>query len=613
MALHPIDWAIIAAFLLISLIIGLKYRNAAGKSLTDFFLGGRNLPWYIAGISMVATTFAADTPLWVTEKIAQHGISGNWMWWNMLIGGMLTTFFFSRLWRRAEILTELEFLELRYSGVEAAFLRGFKSVYMGVFLNAVVIGWVNAAMIKILEVFFDIPTSTALWYVGGLMVLVAFYSSLSGLMGVVITDVIQFTIAMIGCIVLSIIVLQSDDIGGMAGLKAHLSDQPWRFDFFPNLNFNGSVGETIAAFSLSAGAFFSYVAVQWWASWYPGAEPGGGGYISQRMMSAKDEKQAIFATLFFQIAHYCLRPWPWIIVGLCALVLYPDLPVDDAGKGFVMVMQDYLPTGLRGLLLAAFLGAYMSTISTQLNWGASYLTNDLYKRFIRKEGSFANDSLAQAHYIKIARLFTVLIMICAFYATTQIKTIDSAASFLINCGAGLGMVLILRWYWWRINAWSEIAATLAPFLAYSVGVFWLEDIYGDVFRRNNGTMLITVGFTTIVWISVTFLTKPVDHKVLSVFYNRVRPEGWWGAVNSADESSAGMKSKGNIGELLLAWISAIAMTYSILFCTGYAIFHEWKLAAIWFVCAFLGFLGLKRAAGLTGIFDDSPSQKSAID
>lgn len=445
------------------------------------------------------------------------------------------------------------------------------------------------------------------------MVLVAFYSSLSGLMGVVITDVIQFAIAMIGCIVLSIIVLQSDDIGGMAGLKAHLADQPWRFDFFPNLNFNGSAMETISAFSLSAGAFFSYVAVQWWASWYPGAEPGGGGYISQRMMSAKDEKQAVFATLFFQIAHYCLRPWPWIIVGLCALVLYPDLPLEDAGKGFVMVMQDYLPTGLRGLLLAAFLGAYMSTISTQLNWGASYLTNDLYKRFIRKESSFNDDAQAQTHYIKIARLFTVLIMVCAFFATTQIKTIDSAASFLISCGAGLGMVLILRWYWWRINAWSEIAATLAPFLAYSVSKLWLEDYYSAAFTQNNGTLLLTVGFTTLVWISVTFLTKPVEHKVLSLFYKRVRPEGWWSGVNKSVENGPDTKSGDNIKGLLLAWGAAILMTYSILFCTGYVIFQEWKLAAIWLGCALTGFLVLKRAARLTGIFDDSPSYKSTID
>jgi len=610
MELHIIDWAIIAAFLLISLGIGLKYRSSAGKSLNDFFLGGRNLPWYIAGISMVATTFAADTPLWVTEKIAQYGISGNWIWWNMLIGGMLTTFFFSKLWRRAQILTELEFLELRYSGVEAAFLRGFKSVYMGIFLNAVVIGWVNVAMIKILEVFFNIPASTALMYVGGLMVLVAFYSSLSGLMGVVITDMIQFTIAMVGCVILSIIVLQSEEIGGIVGLKEHLADEPWRFDFFPNLNFNGSIMEKVSGFSLSVGAFFSYVAVQWWASWYPGAEPGGGGYVSQRMMSTKNEKHAVFATLFFQISHYCLRPWPWIIVGLCALVLYPDLPAEDAGKGFVMVMQDFLPTGLKGLLLAAFLGAYMSTISTQLNWGASYLTNDLYKRFIRKEDTFGDEIKAQSHYILVARLFTVFIMIFAFYATTQITTIDSAARFLINCGAGLGMVLILRWYWWRINAWSEIAATLAPIAAYYVSITWLEDRWGAEFVQNNGTMLVTVGFTTMVWLTVTMLTKPVESAVLSNFYNRVQPEGWWSGLLSANPDISSVKHDGNISGLILAWLSAIVMTYSILFFTGYAIFQEWKLAAIWLVAGLISFLVLKITARTTGIFEESAPTKS---
>ena len=617
MQLHFIDWAIIAAFLLISLYIGLKYRATAGKSLTDFFLGGRNLPWYIAGISMVATTFAADTPLWVTEKIAQHGISGNWMWWNMLIGGMLTTFFFSRLWRRAQVLTELEFLEIRYSGVEASFLRGFKSVYMGVFLNAVVIGWVNVAMMKILEVFFDIPPSTALLFVGGLMVLVAVYSSLSGLMGVVITDTIQFTIAMVGCIILAVLVLQSEDIGGISGLKEHFRDEPWRLDFFPNLDFtwswygiipypefNGSISGAVSTFSLSAGAFLSFMTVQWWASWYPGAEPGGGGYISQRMMSAKSEKDAIYATLFFQIAHYCLRPWPWIIVGLCALVLYPDLPINESGKGFVLIMRDYLPVGLKGLLLAAFLGAYMSTISTQLNWGSSYLTNDLYKRFIKREESFTTSEVAQKHYVQIARLFTVLIMAVAFFATTKIDSIDAAARFLINCGAGLGMVLILRWYWWRINAWSEIAATLAPFIAYTFCIYKLEPHYGQAFTIQNGTLFVTVGFTTLVWIVVTFLTKPVESEVLSNFYNRVKPDGWWKGVADKDQNNLDPKPKGKMRGLVFAWLGAIIMTYSILFCTGYLIFQEWKLALICTATALSGFIILKKAAAKTGIFDD---------
>ena len=601
MHLAPIDWAIIVVFLLISLYIGLRYRNQAGKNLSAFFLGGRNLPWYLAGISMVATTFAADTPLWVTEKIAQHGISGNWMWWNMLIGGMLTTFFFSRLWRRANILTELEFIELRYSGMPARFLRGFKSVYLGVFLNAVVIGWVNSAMIKILEVFFEIQYTEALMWIGILMILVAFYSSLSGLMGVVITDTIQFAVAMIGCIILAVIVLNSEDIGGMDGLKSKLAGQEWRLDFFPKITSETTFGEAASVFSLSIGAFLSYVVIQWWASWYPGAEPGGGGYVAQRMMSAKNEKHAIYATLFFQIAHYCLRPWPWIIVGLCAFVLYPDLPLEESGKGFVLVMRDYLPAGLRGMLLVAFLGAYMSTISTQLNWGASYLTNDLYKRFIKPESTFPDEATAQKHYIRAAKMFTVGIMLFAFYATTQITSIDAAARFLIECGAGLGMVLILRWYWWRINAWSEIAATIAPFFAYSFCKFWLEEHMGNEFVVNNGTLFVTVGFTTVVWLIVTYLTAPTEDLTLSKFYNLVKPLGSWSRFRNSNESTP---DEGKIMLLVLCWISAIVMTYSILFLTGKIILQEWDDSMVWGLVATVSFLGFKVLVKKSKILDD---------
>ena len=319
----------------------------------------------------------------------------------MLIGGMLTTFFFAKLWRRAEVVTELEFVELRYSGKAAAFLRGFKSVYMGLFLNVIVIGWVNVALASILKVFFDIPDETVIWVIAGAMVFVAIYSSLSGLMGVAMTDFVQFFIAMTGCIILAIVVLNTEKVGGISGLKEQLP--AWRFNFFPTIN-SGSVVNDIGTFSVTVAAFLTFGLVQWWASWYPGAEPGGGGYIAQRMMSAKDEKNAIYATLFFQVAHYCLRPWPWIIVGLCALVLYPELPIEDAGQGFVMAMKDHLPTGLKGLLLVAFLSAYMSTISTQLNWGASYLTNDLYKRFIKPKRENETMEAEQKDYVQKARI-----------------------------------------------------------------------------------------------------------------------------------------------------------------------------------------------------------------
>jgi Na+/proline symporter len=588
MQLALIDWIIIIAYLLLATGIGFYYKNQASKSLSDFFLGGRKLPWYIAGISMVATTFAADTPLWVTEKIAQHGISGNWLWWNMLIGGMLTTFFFARLWRRAEIVTELEFIELRYSGKAAAFLRGFKSIYMGVFLNVIIIGWVNTALATILIAFFDIPKTEVIYYIAAAMTIVVLYSSLSGLMGVVITDFVQFFIAMAGCIVLAIVVLNTEKVGGISGLKEQLP--AWRFDFFPKIG-SGSVMEQVGTYSVTIGAFLTFSLVQWWASWYPGAEPGGGGYIAQRMMSAKDEKNAVMASLFFQIAHYCLRPWPWIIVGLCALVLYPNLAVEDSAQGFVLAMKDYLPPGLKGLLLVAFLSAYMSTISTQLNWGASYLTNDLYKRFIRKKKEGETEENEQKDYVQKARLFTFLIVLISLFATTQMSSIDSAATFLIECGAGLGLVLILRWYWWRINAWSEITASIAPFIGYTLANFVFEFAYPNNF-------LFTVLLSTISWIAVTFLTKPTSQETLTHFYRKVRPEGWWKPFHK--EKKSGKQMRG----LFICWISAIIMVYASLFLIGDLIFANYEKAIVETIVALLSYQLLRFQMKRTRIFDN---------
>lgn len=586
MVLATIDWIIILSYLIFVIAIGFIYKNQAGKSLTDFFLGGRKLPWHIAGISMVATTFAADTPLWVTEKIAQHGISGNWLWWNMLIGGMLTTFFFAKLWRRADIITELELIEIRYSGKAASFLRGFKSVYMGIFLNAIIIGWVNVALIAIVKVFFNLTNQEALYVVFIAMFIVGIYSTLSGLKGVVVTDFVQFFIAMAGCIILAILVLQTEQIGGIDGLKSKLPE--WRFNFFPTLSGDSTTEDTIGTYSLSIAAFLSFGLVQWWASWYPGAEPGGGGYIAQRMMSTKNEKHAVYATLFFQIAHYCLRPWPWIIVGLCALVLYPDLSIAESGQGFVMAMKDYLPSGVKGLLLVAFLSAYMSTISTQLNWGASYLTNDLYKRFLRKK-PYSSEEKEQKDYVSKARLFTILIMLIAILVTMNINSIDQAARFLIECGAGLGMVLILRWYWWRINAWSEITAHLAPFLGYIIANYILNLDYPYNF-------LFTVLFSTISWIVVTLSTKPTESKTLEEFYRRVKPDGWWNLFKKEE-------SKSNIKPLLICWISSIVMVYSCLFMIGDLIFKNYEEAILELIISFISFIILRKMMKKTQIFD----------
>ncbi len=580
MHLALVDWLIIIAYFLISLGIGLYYRKMAGKSMTDFFLSGRNLTWFIAGISMVATTFAADTPLAVTELVARNGISGNWLWWNALFGGMLTTFFFSKLWRRAEVLTEVELIELRYSGKEAAWLRGFKSVYLGFFMNSLIIGWVNVALISILQVFFGISAEQSLYYAAAAMLITAVYSSISGLWGVAITDAFQFIIAMTGTIILAVIVVNSDKIGGIDGLKAKLPASS--FDFFPHIGKSGGINMLV----ISASTFFAYIGIQWWASWYPGAEPGGGGYVAQRIMSAKNEKHAVYATLFFQVAHYCLRPWPWIIVGLCTLVLYPDLGFDEKRLGYVMAMKDFLPVGLRGLLLVAFLAAYMSTISTQLNWGASYLVNDFYNRFINKNAS-------QKLLIKASRICTMLLMVISLFITSRITSISDVWVFIIECGAGLGLVLILRWYWWRINAWSEIAATITPFIAYYVSKKILLWVFPNSF-------FFTVGATTITWILVTFLTKPTSHEKLFAFYLKVKPEGQWGPIKKA----LGIKpSKSSVLFLLMSWLSAVCMTYSILFCSGKFIFKEWNDACFWGIIALGAFFLLKFSMNKSAAID----------
>ena len=555
MNFQTIDWIIVVAFFVITLLIGLKYAAKAGENLSEFFLGGRKLTWWVAGTSMVATTFAADTPLLVAGLVATNGISGNWLWWNMLLGGMLTTFFFAKLWRRSGVMTEVELIELRYGGKPSAFLRGFKSVYLGLFMNCIILGWVNVAMMKILKGMFGIEADVAIIYVGLAMLFVAIYSAISGLMGVAITDAIQFIIAMIGCIVLAVIVVNAEQIGGLSGLSAKLPEGS--LSFFPNIGSeNVGKGQMLA---IGVGAFFARIGVQWWSSWYPGGEPGGGGYVAQRMMSCKDEKHAVYATLFFQIAHYCIRPWPWIIVGLCAIILYPQLGADEKELGFVMAMNDYLPTGLKGLLLAAFFAAYMSTISTQLNWGASYLVNDLYNRFINKNSD-------EKKMVLVSRLVTILLMIISLLVTTQLKTIENAWSFIIECGAGLGLVLILRWYWWRINAWAEIAATVAPFIGYFVATFILKLNFPESF-------FITVGFTTITWIAVMYLTKPETDAVLENFYSRVKPEGFWNKFDKRENNNTNFAP-------LICWIASIAMVYSLLFGIGHLLFSNFTMLGI---------------------------------
>jgi solute:Na+ symporter, SSS family len=543
MTLTLLDWIIIAAYFALTLGISLVFYRRAGRSVGEFFLSGRNLPWWLAGTSMVATTFAADTPLAVAGLVARDGIAGNWIWWNMAIGGMLTVFFFARLWRRAGILTDVEFAERRYSGRPAAILRGFRALYLGVPINAMIIGWVNLAMAKILLVTMGWGRLTAVLVS---LVITGIYSAVSGLWGVVVADLFQFGLAMAGTIALAFFALRLAEVGGVAGLREQLPESTFRF--LPEVGAAPAEAGTMTL-ALPVATFITYLGVQWWASWYPGAEPGGGGYVAQRMMSARDERHSFFATLWFTVAHYCVRPWPWILVGLAAVVLYPE--VADREAAYVMVLRDHLPAGWRGLLLGAFLAAYMSTIATQLNWGSSYVVNDFYRRFVRPDAG-------ERHHVLASRVTTIGIMAIGAVVTFFLDDITQAWEFVLESGAGIGLVLILRWYWWRVNAWSEIAAMVAP----AVGLAYLRFFTDIVFPFS---LLYLVAWTTVCWLAVTLLTPPESAARLETFYRRVRPGGpGWRRI----AAQAGAPAPEPIGRLVVDWAAGCAMIYATLFGMG---------------------------------------------
>jgi SSS family solute:Na+ symporter len=568
-----LDWAFIAGYMLLTLVIGLYFSRRASENVGEFFLSGRQLPWWIAGTGMVATTFAADTPLAVAGFVARNGIAGNWIWWTFVSGGMLTVFFFARLWRRANILTDLEFIELRYSGSAATFLRGFKAVYFGLFINAVIIGWVNLAMYKIIRIM--IPGLNPELAIVALVVFTAVYSGMSGLWGVSITDAVQFIIAMGGCIVLAVLAVNSPAVTAAGGLKHALPS--WMFDFFPTWN-NAAApdGTASGAYALPFASFAAMAFVQWWSSWYPGAEPGGGGYIAQRMMSAKDEKHSLLATLWFTIAHYCVRPWPWIVVGLVSMVMFPNLPAGQKEDGFVHVMNAVLPAGLKGLLIAAFLAAYMSTLSTHLNWGTSYLINDCYKRFLKTDGD-------ERHYVMVSRIVTAITALFALYITFFVlKTITGAWEFIIQCGAGTGFVLIMRWFWWRLNAWSEITSMVAPIVAYTV-----ISLFTTITFPN--TIFIIVLFTIVCTLAVTWLTPPTDRDRLESFYRTTRVGGvFWKPIA---ENLPDVKGDTGFPALFADWFFGIVLVYSMLFGTGKLIFGEPLTAALYYAAgAIAGFM-----------------------
>ncbi len=596
MGISTLDWLIIGLYFVISISIGIIMSKRAGRSTGDFFLSGRNLPWWIAGTSMVATTFAADTPLAVTELVSENGVAGNWLWWNMLFGGMLTVFFFARLWRRAGIMTDCEFVAIRYSGKAANFLRGFRAVYIGIFMNVIVIAWVNLAMLKILQVMFpefSINGQTSFMLLGnempmqmiivaGLLLFVSLYSALSGLWGVSLTDTFQFVIAMAGCIVLAIVALNAPGIGGVEGLKAQLPEHV--FSYTPVIG-NASSGSGIL--QMSVVAFVAYIGVQWWASWYPGAEPGGGGYVAQRMMSAKNEKHSLLATLWFQIAHFALRPWPWIIVALVALVLYPEAP--DKGATFIMVMKDYLPTGLLGLLMAAFLAAFMSTVASQTVWGTSYIVNDLFRPFIKPKAN-------EKYFVGVSRLTTILLLALSFIVTGFFNQISDAWKFILACSGGIGLVLILRWFWWRINAWTEIAAMLAPYAVLPILMkVYKMDVYNDDFGL---ALIIIVLWSTLVWLIATFITKPTDSNQLKSFYKKVHPGGWgWKPIA---KQLPEVQADTGYAYLFASWILGCMMVLSFMFGLGDLIFANYLKAIFEFIVFVASAVGLIFAMRIYG-------------
>ncbi len=536
--LNFLDWSVILAYLCVAMAIGLYFKNSSKQSLEHFFLGGKNIPWYLAGLSMVATTFAADTPLLVTEVVAQNGISGNWIWWNMAIGGLLTTFLFAKLWKRADVLTELEFIDLRYGkNKPARYLKYFKALYLGGLMNLLIMGWVNLAMLKILTSFFSLDASTAYLILSALMFITLTYASLSGLKGVIFTDVFQFVLAMVGCILLSYYLLGLEAIGGIQGLVSQLPKE--KLDFIPQITNEHAT----KAFTITWATFFSFVAMQWWASWYPGAEPGGGGYVAQRIMSTKNERHAFLSTFLFQIGHYCLRPWPWILTALCALVLYPDLK--DPAQGFVLAMKDHLPNGLKGLMIVSFLSAYMSTISTQLNWGSALIINDFIKPLSKNK--------AQTRHVVYGKISTLALALCSILITTQMRSIKEMWEILLGCGAGLGLVLILRWYSKHINVWSEISASLAPFLIYP----FCKKIMG---LDHTSSFFITTLGTTFCWIIITFITPKTDQNIILNFYKKVRID------------------KENTLNNITNWIVAVFLIYATLFFIGAVIFKHYDIS-----------------------------------
>ena len=592
-SLHWIDWAIILAYIAFSLGVGIYFSKKATSNTEEYFLAGRSLPWWIVGTSMVATTFAADTPLAITEFVRGPGIWQNWFWWNLLMGSLLGVFLFSRLWRRAEVLTDNELLELRYSGKPAAFLRAFKAGYFSILYNFIVMGWVINAMASVVSVMLNMDKWTAVW----LCVTIALvYAILSGFWGVVITDLVQFCIAMFGSIALAIIAL--NHVGGMESLLSKLSGlmgsdavHENTLKFIPPLP-DASV-TTSTFWESPFSKFLIFISVMWWS--HHGTD--GGGYIIQRMSSAKNERHALLATLWFNLAHYALRVWPWVIVAVVSIVMFPLIPdsYSDLGvkAGYPLVMNTLLGPGMKGILIVSFLAAFMSTIDTHLNWGASYLINDIYKRFFKPDES-------ESHYVLVGKVLTTILMVMAAFTAMKMQSISKAWEFIFSMGAGIGLVLILRWFWWRINAWSEIVAlstsiivtitleVIAGLQTVSAGneytLFGTAPVLFGISFQVHHKLMIIVPLSITAWVTATYLTQPEPIYRLKEFYQRVQPGGWWAPVTQGFEHSLQPVTDG----IFIQWIAGILMIYGFTFGIGNLIFNNYSHAVLLFGCAAIG-------------------------
>lgn len=565
-----VDWIIVAAYLAVALAVGVFFARRAGKSTNEFFISGRNLPWWLAGTSMVATSFAADTPIVITGWVRESGIAFNWIWWSFAIGGMFSVFLLARLWRRAAVVTDVELTELRYGGRGAAILRGFRGAYMAIPVNCITLAWVILAMKKLLEVLLGVDPWIA---IAACLALTLVYAVLSGFWGVVVTDLVQFAIAMTGSVVLCCLTVTR--IGSLSALRtraeaaAPIGEELTRF--FPT--FPKGVSPLEASFwTLPVFAFTVFLFVQWWAN----KNADGGGVVVQRMLAAKDERQSLLATLWFNIANYALRPWPWIIVALGSVILLPHVEGEQAYPEMIKLLA---PPGVMGLVVASFLGAFMSTVDTHLNLSSAYVVNDIYRRFINRRAS-------EKHYVFISRLTSVVLMLVAAEIAFVSDSISGLFQFLLSFTAGIGLVLILRWFWWRVNAWSELSAMLASGVIASV-LYLVKMKYGaegTLWLSSQGILLCTVAGSTVVWLAVTFLTPPVPRERLTAFYRSVRPYGFWGRV----AAEGGVERPGGLPRMLLNWLAGSVMVLAATFAIGKFLLASPKEGFIYLTAALVG-------------------------